>query len=120
MDSIKDAFDSIAHDYDRARRQLVPCFDEFYRAAIDLLPFEKELEFEVLDLGAGYSFGTDCILIPASAHHADRFLRRDAGRSEAAACTRRESVPFRSPRPGATYRGTLRRDSHGAFDSSLE
>jgi tRNA (cmo5U34)-methyltransferase len=53
MDSIKDAFDSIAHDYDRARRQLVPCFDEFYRAAIDLLPFEKEREFEVLDLGAG-------------------------------------------------------------------
>jgi tRNA (cmo5U34)-methyltransferase len=53
MDSIKDAFDSISHNYDRARRQLVPCFDKFYLAAIDLLPFEKEHEFEVLDLGAG-------------------------------------------------------------------
>ena len=39
--------------YDQARRKLVPCFDDFYRAALDLLPFAPEARFEVLDLGAG-------------------------------------------------------------------
>lgn len=42
-----------ADAYDRARRKLVPCFDDFYRAALDLLPFAPEARFEVLDLGAG-------------------------------------------------------------------
>jgi tRNA (cmo5U34)-methyltransferase len=51
--SIKCAFDQTAETYDRARRKLVPCFDEFYRAAIDVLPFERDDEFSVLDLGAG-------------------------------------------------------------------
>jgi tRNA (cmo5U34)-methyltransferase len=38
---------------DRARRKLVPCFDDFHRAALDLLPFAADARFEVLDLGAG-------------------------------------------------------------------
>jgi tRNA (cmo5U34)-methyltransferase len=42
-----------ADAYDQARRKLVPCFDDFYRAALDLLPFAPEARFEVLDLGAG-------------------------------------------------------------------
>jgi hypothetical protein len=33
--------------------KLIPCFDEFYRVALDCLPFEKEQEFSALDLGAG-------------------------------------------------------------------
>jgi tRNA (cmo5U34)-methyltransferase len=52
-DSIKVAFDRGADTYDRARRKLVPCFDEFYRAAIDAIPFQREREISVLDLGAG-------------------------------------------------------------------
>ena len=52
-ESVKYEFDRGAETYDRARRKLIPCFDEFYRAAIDLLPFEREDEFCVLDLGAG-------------------------------------------------------------------
>ncbi len=51
--SVRDVFDSTARDYDRARRQLIPCFDEFYRAALDSLPFDRNYEFNVLDLGAG-------------------------------------------------------------------
>jgi len=35
------------------RRKLVPCFDDFYRTAIELLPFAPDVSFEVLDLGAG-------------------------------------------------------------------
>jgi len=38
---------------DRARRKLVPCFDDFYRTALELLPFAPDARFEVLDLGAG-------------------------------------------------------------------
>ncbi|HVA80950.1 MAG TPA: methyltransferase domain-containing protein [Candidatus Binataceae bacterium] len=53
QESIKYAFDRTAETYDRARRKLVPCFDEFYRAAIEALPFAREREITVLDLGAG-------------------------------------------------------------------
>jgi tRNA (cmo5U34)-methyltransferase len=42
-----------ADDYDRARRKLVPCFDDFYRTALELLPFAPADRFELLDLGAG-------------------------------------------------------------------
>jgi len=52
-DSVKSAFDLTANAYDRARRQLVPCFDDFYRAAIDLIPFDRDAPIAVLDLGAG-------------------------------------------------------------------
>ena len=38
---------------DRMRRKLVPCFDDFYRTALELLPFAPDAHFEVLDLGAG-------------------------------------------------------------------
>ena len=51
--SVQRVFDLAAGDYDRARRRLVPGFDDFYRAAIDSIPFEREREFDVLDLGAG-------------------------------------------------------------------
>ncbi|MDO8433545.1 MAG: methyltransferase domain-containing protein [Candidatus Binatus sp.] len=51
--SVQRAFDLAAEDYDRTRRKLVPGFDDFYRTAIDLIPFPHENEIEVLDLGAG-------------------------------------------------------------------
>ncbi|MDB5107875.1 MAG: methylase involved in ubiquinone/menaquinone biosynthesis, partial [Candidatus Binatus sp.] len=51
--SVQRAFDLAAEDYDRARRRLVPGFDDFYRAAVDLIPFPREQEIDVLDLGAG-------------------------------------------------------------------
>lgn len=52
-ESVHSLFDRTAETYDRARRRLIPCFDELYRAAIEALPFEREDEIEVLDLGAG-------------------------------------------------------------------
>ncbi len=51
--SVKRAFDQAARDYDRTRRKLIPCFDEFYRAAIDSLPFDRNDRIRLLDLGAG-------------------------------------------------------------------
>lgn len=51
--AIEALFDRAAGDYDRARRQLVPCFDELYGACLDLLPFRWDAPVRFLDLGAG-------------------------------------------------------------------
>ncbi len=51
--AVRKAFASGADTYDRARRKLVPCFDDFYRTALELMPFKPDARCEVLDLGAG-------------------------------------------------------------------
>lgn len=51
--SVKEVFDKGARTYDRARRQLIPCFDDFYETALQLIPYETKADFRVLDLGAG-------------------------------------------------------------------
>src|ERR671910_1925137 len=51
--SIEALFDEAAAGYDRARRQLVPGLDGFYGAALESVPFGREAELRVLDLGAG-------------------------------------------------------------------
>lgn len=49
----KSNFDSAAANYDLLRRKYIPCFDEFYRTAIELIPFPPESPIHILDLGAG-------------------------------------------------------------------
>lgn len=51
--NVKEAFDRSAEAYDRARRQLIPYFDEYYGTALSLIPFKANDKFSVLDLGAG-------------------------------------------------------------------
>jgi hypothetical protein len=41
--AVRKAFAADADSYDRARRKLVPCFDDFYRTALELLPVCGEL-----------------------------------------------------------------------------
>jgi tRNA (cmo5U34)-methyltransferase len=53
MDSVKKLFDRSVERYDSNRRLLIPCFDEFYRTAAELVPFSADKSFRVLDLGAG-------------------------------------------------------------------
>jgi len=53
MAEVKTAFDAAAQTYDRARRQLIPCFDDFYGTALSLIPHQLQDNFRVLDLGAG-------------------------------------------------------------------
>jgi tRNA (cmo5U34)-methyltransferase len=53
MALVKTAFDEAAQTYDRARRQLIPCFDDFYGTALALIPHQPQANFRVLDLGAG-------------------------------------------------------------------
>jgi tRNA (cmo5U34)-methyltransferase len=50
---IKALFDTGAQDYDRTRRQYIPCFDDFYSTAIELIPHDRQAPIKVLDVGAG-------------------------------------------------------------------
>ena len=54
-------FDGAAAVYDRARRQLVPRFDDFYGAAVGAIPYGREDDIRVLDLGAGTGLLSDKI-----------------------------------------------------------
>lgn len=51
--NIQALFDSAAQDYDRTRRQYIPCFDEFYGTVLEVLPFGPEDAPHILDVGAG-------------------------------------------------------------------
>lgn len=53
MSEVGRSFAASAEVYDRTRRQLVPCFDEFYRVAVELVPFPRDGVLDVVDLGAG-------------------------------------------------------------------
>lgn len=51
-DIVKKHFDAVAPQYDRQRRQLIPCFDDFYGIATDMVKCESDSP-RILDLGAG-------------------------------------------------------------------
>jgi len=51
--TIQHAFNAIATEYDLLRRILIPCFDNFYQTAVDVLPGDRQAALQVLDLGAG-------------------------------------------------------------------
>jgi tRNA (cmo5U34)-methyltransferase len=51
--AVRKAFAADADTYDRSRRKLVPCFDDLYQTALELMPFGPDDRIEVLDLGAG-------------------------------------------------------------------
>jgi tRNA (cmo5U34)-methyltransferase len=52
-DSVKSVFDKYATQYNQSRRKLIPCFDDFYRIAVEIIPFKNKENIKVLDLGAG-------------------------------------------------------------------
>jgi ubiquinone/menaquinone biosynthesis C-methylase UbiE len=51
--NISRIFNEFAHEYDKTRRQFIPCFDAFYGTAIQLIPFSANDSFTAMDLGAG-------------------------------------------------------------------
>ncbi len=59
---VKRAFDAAAAGYDGLRRQLIPCFDDFYGAVIDRLGFPEGAAPRILDLGAGTGLLTERLL----------------------------------------------------------
>lgn len=50
---VKQTFDGAAARYDALRRQLIPCFDGFYGAAVELLDLPEDRPVRILDVGAG-------------------------------------------------------------------
>ncbi len=48
VDMAKEVFGKFAQIYDRARRQLVPCFDEFYDALISQIPHDDNAKLRIL------------------------------------------------------------------------
>ncbi|MBD1869529.1 class I SAM-dependent methyltransferase [Cyanobacteria bacterium FACHB-471] len=51
--NIQTAFNRAAAEYDGLRRILIPCFDDFYGTAVQVIPFERTKSLKALDLGAG-------------------------------------------------------------------
>lgn len=49
---VHEVFNKHAKDYDKLRRNLIPCFDDFYGVAIDVIDLDLENP-KVIDLGAG-------------------------------------------------------------------
>ncbi|WP_248924623.1 class I SAM-dependent methyltransferase [Paenibacillus hamazuiensis] len=59
--SVKKLFDAVARDYDRQRRQLIPCFDDFYGTALSLVESESPAP-RIIDLGAGTGLFSGMVL----------------------------------------------------------
>ncbi len=52
--SIRQAFNACADHYDSERKILIPCFDEFYGSALEILDCREKLgAVSILDMGAG-------------------------------------------------------------------
>ncbi|THF74214.1 class I SAM-dependent methyltransferase [Cohnella fermenti] len=60
-DKVKAQFDAAAREYDRERRQLIPCFDDFYGTAVSLVQSDKD-NLSILDVGAGTGLLTSFLL----------------------------------------------------------
>ncbi|RUS48352.1 class I SAM-dependent methyltransferase [Cohnella sp. AR92] len=60
-DKVRTQFDAAAKDYDRERKQLIPCFDDFYGTAASLVPSSGK-PLSILDVGAGTGLLTSFLL----------------------------------------------------------
>lgn len=67
--SIKQIFNQAATDYDKLRRILIPCFDDFYTTAVNIIPKDRSTPLKILDLGAGT--GLYSAMVQATFPHAE-------------------------------------------------
>lgn len=61
MISITESFDSISAQYDQQRKQLIPCFDDFYHLALTVLDYPGDTP-SVLDMGSGTGLFSEIVL----------------------------------------------------------
>jgi tRNA (cmo5U34)-methyltransferase len=53
MDTLKDSFQNISKEYDKAIINFIPYYNEMVRILIESIPYNNEDEIRVLDLGCG-------------------------------------------------------------------
>ncbi len=108
MSEAIEAFSAHAPDYDAKRRAIVPCFDDFYGTAVELLGLRGGPVERVLDLGAGTGLLSEAVL---AAHPQARVVLLDGSGemlARAAARLPRESVEIvradmREPLPDGPF-----------------
>ncbi len=61
QNDIEYKFNKYASNYDGSRKQLIPCFSEFYETVIKIIPFKHSEKFSILDIGAGTGLLTELI-----------------------------------------------------------
>jgi len=60
--SVRDTFNFAAKDYDKFRRNFIPCFDDFYGTVVKIIAYQNLPKLVVLDLGAGTGLLSDIVL----------------------------------------------------------
>jgi tRNA (cmo5U34)-methyltransferase len=60
--TIDEAFNATIEYYDEWMRKAVPSYDEIFRTAQDLVPFDHSAPIEILDLGAGTGLFSEHVL----------------------------------------------------------
>ncbi len=58
---IKEQFDYISEKYDKQRRQLIPCFDDYYNLTLNVMDFKGEVP-KILDIGSGTGLFSSIVL----------------------------------------------------------
>ena len=59
---LRTTFNDAAQRYDATRRELIPCFDDFYAIGLRLVDGDHEDPIEVIDLGAGTGLMSQFVL----------------------------------------------------------
>lgn len=61
METIETQFNSVAQQYDKQRRKLIPCFQDFYKIAVENINLSSSSP-KILDLGAGTGLLSEFVL----------------------------------------------------------
>jgi len=61
QNNIEYKFNKYDSNYDESRKQLIPCFSEFYGTVVKIIPFKHSENFSILDIGAGTGLLTELI-----------------------------------------------------------
>jgi tRNA (cmo5U34)-methyltransferase len=110
------AFDTSARDYDRTRRQLIPCFDDFYRTVVERLPFARGDAPRILDLGAGTGLLAERIFARCPSAH---LTLVDVAEEMLAQARRRLSWAAAEGRADFLRLDLTKADFSGSFDAAV-